>query len=119
MNDQELIKTFLATSPFLGITWLLYRSGVLGAFASRMQKNGDANGYGKKLKELESFRFEIENNHFKDLETLKIGQRDTWKAIENIRKDTVENFMDVRKDIANLDRGLARVEGKLNGNYDR
>ena len=102
MTELELIKGFLTTSPIFGVVWLLYKSGVLGALASRLKKNGDEGRIG----ELETFRVEAETNHFHDIADIKNNMKELWRAAN-----------EQRKDIGSIRERLVRLETKIfNGN---
>ena len=106
MTELELIKGFLTTSPIFGVVWILYKTGVLGALASRLKKNGDEGRIG----ELETFRVEAETNHFHDIEGIKRGQVELWKAIDTIRRDLQNHEL-------KEENRMTRLETKiLNGN---
>lgn len=78
--EQEILKSLLVSSPLALTAYILWKSGVLGALASRLKKNGDD----KRVTELESWREVAETNHFHDLEELKVDVRELKKEVKGI-----------------------------------
>lgn len=83
--EQEIIKLLLVSSPLALVAYILWRSGVLGALASRLRKNGEDN----RVTQLEEWKEIAETNHFHDLEELKTDVRDLKKSVVDIDKRLV------------------------------
>src|SRR3990167_6576707 len=96
--EQEILKSLLVSSPLALVVWILWKSGLLGAFASRLKKNGDLAREDKRVTELEAWRFKAETNHFHDLEELKTDVKE------------------MKKDLSEIDKRLVVVETRQNNN---
>ena len=82
MEEAEIIKALLISSPFALIAFILWKSGVLGALASRLKKNGGD----ERINQLEQWKELAETNHFHDLDELKDEVREISKQINDIDK---------------------------------
>ena len=94
----EILKFGTPSASLLGIVFLLYKTGVLGAFASRI--NGGKKEHETRMQELETFKEAVEGNHLHDLTELKSDMRE------------------VKDDLGDIRERLVRLETKvLNGTY--
>ena len=76
----ELIKPFLATSPLAVVAYFFYRSGFIGALASRIRKNGND----KRLTAIQDWQKVVEDNHFNDLSRLIKDVEELTKSVNKI-----------------------------------
>jgi hypothetical protein len=99
---EDFILTILpklgwsGTVAFLG--YLLYRT------LPYLTRNGNGPHIDKKIKKFEKFKTHAETNHWNDIEKLKAGQTELWKAVDGIRKEQTQQGKDI-----------AYIKGKLNG----
>ena len=100
----ELIKLIITAGSPIGVTLILWKSGVLGALASRWKKNGDD----RRITELQDFKEEAENNHFHELNELKKDNEKIWMSITSLRRD-LSNFQ------SKVSEEVGYLKGKING----
>lgn len=110
----QILKGLAISSPAAIITYILYKAGVLQAFASRIRKNGIINNtapkgnFNSKLIELEKWQTAADENHFVDLKDLLDDRKEMWSAIRSLRKDLNDFQNKVLEE-------LGYLKGKING----
>src|SRR3990167_8261181 len=92
-----LIKTISWPGAIALIGFLAYKSGVFGAVSKKLANGRSSPESDSRIKELEDFKLDAENNHFHDLNELK-----------NEVKGLSEKLNEI-------DKRVVRIETRLNG----
>ena len=95
---ENVIKIITWPGVSFFFAFVLWRSGILSALASRVMRNGSSS-HARRIDELESFKHVQESNHNTDIEELK-----AWR----VRTDTKMDKM--AEDIGYL-------RGRINSNH--